>query len=325
MLEGPGRRHQTSERRIGAVGYRIRLAEPQVTAASHPSDGAEVFDTLGLPLSLLGFERTLARLLEAPVKGERLRVHFCALHTLVEAAKDEGLRTALSEGDILTPDGAPLVWLGRLNGHQVERVCGPDMMLALLERTQERGDRHFFYGSSDHVLADLVARLSVRFPALGIAGAFSPPYRPLTPSEVEDAAEMINASGADYVWVGLGSPKQDQWLADFRPRLKAAVLLGVGAAFDFHSGRVKRAPRWAQRAGVEWLFRIAAEPRRLTGRYLSAGLQFGALLIADTARHRYAGKTGGASNRDGGCQLESPRPQSHRSPAATPEEKGRRR
>lgn len=246
----------------------------------------QTYDALGLPLSVLGFERTLARLLDAPARGERLRVHFCALHTVVEAAKDESLHRTLGAADVLIPDGAPLVWLGRGKGHQVERVCGPDMMLALLERTSKRGDRHFFYGSTEEVLGGLMAGLGTRFEGINIAGSYSPPYRPLTPAEVEAVAGMINASEADYVWVGLGSPKQDWWLADFRPRLNAAALLAVGAAFDFHSGRLKRAPLWARRAGVEWLFRLVAEPRRLGPRYLSTGLKFGGLVAAERVKRR---------------------------------------
>jgi N-acetylglucosaminyldiphosphoundecaprenol N-acetyl-beta-D-mannosaminyltransferase len=142
------------------------------------------------------------------------------------------------------------------------------------------GFSHFFYGGRPDTVEQLAESLQERFPGLNVAGIYSPPFRPLTLEESEDVAQRINDSGADFVWVGLGSPKQDHWLATFRPLLKAPVLLAVGAAFDFHNGRIKRAPRWAQRSGVEWLFRLASEPRRLFWRYTVTGLHFGRLLVS---------------------------------------------
>ncbi|MPZ48780.1 MAG: WecB/TagA/CpsF family glycosyltransferase [Dehalococcoidia bacterium] len=232
------------------------------------------------------FEDAVQLLIDAPRQARRLRVHFAAVHTLVEASKDAELRDALAGADVVAPDGMPLVWLGRLKGKRPQRVCGPDTMPAVLDRSRDYGYRHFFYGGTPELASELVESLTLRFPGLEVAGVYSPPFRPLTFDEVDDVARMINDADPDYVWVGLGSPKQDYWLAAFRPLLHAPVLLAVGAAFDFQAGRVKRAPRWAQRLGLEWAFRLAAEPRRLAGRYTLMSLRFLQLLLADAARRR---------------------------------------
>jgi N-acetylglucosaminyldiphosphoundecaprenol N-acetyl-beta-D-mannosaminyltransferase len=250
----------------------------------HPgSQGRELAearaDVLGLEISCLDFEQTIELLITAPAQGERLRVHFCALHTLIEASKDPLLLDVLNQAGIVAPDGAPLLWLGRAQGRRLQRVSGPDVMLALLDCTRGQGARHFFYGSTPGVLNDLVGSLQSKLPGVQIAGTLSPPFRPLSEAEVEEISATINAAAPDYVWVGLGSPKQDRWLARFRPLLEAPVLLAVGAAFDFHSGRLQRAPSWAQRAGLEWAFRILSEPRRLTGRYVISAARLALLLM----------------------------------------------
>ena len=244
------------------------------------------FEALGLSISAQSFDQTLSMLLEAPQRGERLRVHFCALHTLVEAARDDTLRDSLNQGGLLLPDGTPLKWLARTRHQRIERVCGPDMMRAVLEHSPSRGLRHFFYGSTTEILEDLVASVERECPGIEISGTCSPVFRPLTDTEIQATAETINAARPDFVWVALGSPKQDRWLARFRPLLDAPVILGVGAAFDFISGRAKRAPLWARDAGIEWLFRLQAEPRRLAGRYTMSGLFLGYLLMLDLARRR---------------------------------------
>jgi N-acetylglucosaminyldiphosphoundecaprenol N-acetyl-beta-D-mannosaminyltransferase len=187
----------------------------------------------------------------------------CTTHTVLECHDAPDLAAIVNQAGMATPDGMPLVWLGRLRGHPVERVYGPDLMLAVCERGQARGYRHFFYGGAEGVAETLAARLRARFPRLLVAGSYCPPFRPLTAAEEREVAAQINASGADIVWVGLGTPKQDYWVARFRPLLTAPVLIAVGAAFDFHAGRVRQAPRWMQRAGLEWLFRLTQDPRRL--------------------------------------------------------------
>lgn len=232
------------------------------------------FPLLGIGVSATTFERTLQELLDAPDGGERKRVHFCTTHTLVESRSNPELRAELLDAEIIAPDGMPLVWAGRLSGVEIERFCGPDVMLALIDRSREYGRRHFFYGGDEGVPEQLAAALSKRYPGLEVAGSYSPPFRALTVEEDEAIVEQINASNADYIWVGLGTPKQDLWIAEHWERLNASVLLAVGAAFDFHTDRVKRAPAWMQRIGMEWLFRLLSEPRRLGKRYAIANVKF---------------------------------------------------
>lgn len=249
----------------------------------------ERFDAMGIGISAMSFQNAVETLLAAPRQGERIRVHFAAMHTLSEASKNEPMRHALDEADYVLPDGMPLVWLGRMRGLQVERVCGPDTMLAVLDRSRGRGYRHFFYGGSVNSLGKLGASLTRRFPGLHIAGLYSPPFRPLTEKEKLEVAAKINKASPDFVWVGLGSPKQDEWLATFRPLLNAPVLLAVGAAFDFHCGGLQRAPRWAQHSGFEWAFRLAAEPRRLAGRYAALAVCFARMLLNEAIKPGKAG------------------------------------
>jgi N-acetylglucosaminyldiphosphoundecaprenol N-acetyl-beta-D-mannosaminyltransferase len=176
----------------------------------------------------------------------------------------------------------PLVWLLWQGGFRsADRVYGPDLMAALFNHCQQTGYRHFLYGATLETLALLEANLKPKFPALEIVGAHAPPFRPAGAKEDEAVIEMINASAADIIWVGLSTPKQELWMAHHRHRLSAPVLIGVGAAFDFHAGLVRQAPRWLQRSGLEWAFRTAMEPRRLAQRYLRNNPAFLALLAAE--------------------------------------------
>lgn len=202
-------------------------------------------------------------------RGERGYVCVSNVHVVMEARRDAGLRRVVNEADLAVPDGVPLVWVGRLKGHPaVRRVYGPDLTLLLCERAAKRGHRCFFYGGAPGVAAQLADELKRRFPGLAVAGTEAPPFRPLTPAEDDEAVARINAAAPDLVFVGLGCPKQEHWMAAHRGRLQAPALLGVGAAFDFHTGRVPQAPRWMMRSGLEWLYRLAQEPRRLWHRYL---------------------------------------------------------
>ncbi len=201
-------------------------------------------------------------------RGERRFVCAVPAHTVMDCRDDPELRAMINGSGLNTPDGMSLVWLLRLRGQaHVERVYGPDLLLATCGRSADRGWRHYFVGGEEGVADRLAAALQRRFPSLAVAGTLSPPFRP--PAADEDAAIVarINEARADVVWVGLGSPKQERWMAEHRARLAAPVLIGVGAAFDFLSGRKPQAPRWVQRAGLEWAYRLASEPRRLWRRY----------------------------------------------------------
>jgi N-acetylglucosaminyldiphosphoundecaprenol N-acetyl-beta-D-mannosaminyltransferase len=232
---------------------------------------------MGLPrVNVLGVGITAANLGQAADEIEswidqrrRFYVNVCTVHTVMECRRASRLRAIVNAGGMATADGMPLVWLARWYGHRhAGRVYGPDLFLELCRRSEEKGYRHFLYGGSPPVVAQLAERLRARFPRLEIVGTHSPPFRPADAAEDEQVLAKIEAARPDVVWVGLGTPKQDYWIARHRPLLAAPVLIAVGAAFDFHAGRLAQAPPWMQRSGLEWLFRLAHEPRRLARRYL---------------------------------------------------------
>lgn len=224
---------------------------------------------LGVGISALTMDLALRVIDGWIARRERRYVCVATVHSVMEAQRDPTLRAILNRSGLTTPDGMPLVWLSRRLGFpHVERVYGPDLLLALAEHGVERGYRHFFYGGAPGVADRLAARLAERFPGIRIAGTYTPPFRPLPPEADAAVVELINGLEPDIVWVGLGCPKQERWMAEHRERLDAPVLIGVGAAFDFLSGAKRQAPRWMQRSGLEWLFRLVQEPRRLGKRYL---------------------------------------------------------
>jgi N-acetylglucosaminyldiphosphoundecaprenol N-acetyl-beta-D-mannosaminyltransferase len=202
-------------------------------------------------------------------------VAVTGMHGITEAQYDASLRKILNSADLVVPDGMPLVWIGRMRGYPLRRrVYGPELMLSFCEATSNKGYRHFFYGGSPETCQRLTHSLRRRFPAISIVGSYSPPFRPLTAAESADIAEIINRADPDVVWVGLSTPKQERWMHEHRSRLRAPVLIGVGAAFDINSGAKKQAPEWMREHGLEWLFRLLQEPRRLWRRYLVCGAQF---------------------------------------------------
>jgi N-acetylglucosaminyldiphosphoundecaprenol N-acetyl-beta-D-mannosaminyltransferase len=204
--------------------------------------------------------------------SENRREYVCVtgMHGVMESQRAEEIRRVHNAAGLVTPDGMPLVWLLRWFGHRhADRVYGPDLLSAVFERARVRGYRHFLYGSTPETLHRLEARLTACFRGAEIAGRISPPFRALTSAEDGAIVATINQSGADIVWVGLSTPRQELWMAEHRARLAASVLIGVGAAFDYHAGMVSQAPRFIQRSGFEWLFRLLVEPRRLWRRYLT--------------------------------------------------------
>jgi N-acetylglucosaminyldiphosphoundecaprenol N-acetyl-beta-D-mannosaminyltransferase len=225
-------------------------------------------DVLGVAVSAISMDDALEVIDGWITGGDHQYVCVTGVHGVMESQRDPALRRIHNAAGLVTPDGMPLVWLGRWHGHRrITRVYGPDLMLAVCERSIATGYRHFFYGGGEDVAERLVRRLERRFPGLAVAGTYAPPFRPLTTDERDDIVRRINDAKPDVVWVGLGTPKQEHWMAQHVDRLTASVLIGVGAAFDFHAGVKAQAPRWMQRSGLEWLFRLGSEPRRLGRRY----------------------------------------------------------
>ncbi|MET8801331.1 WecB/TagA/CpsF family glycosyltransferase [Streptomyces sp. NPDC004546] len=226
-------------------------------------------DVLGVGISAVDPHMTLEEITRWIETGKREYVCVTGVHGVMESQRDPALRRAYNASGLAVPDGMPMVWAGhRAGAHWMRRVYGPDLMLSVLGRAAERGWSSFLYGGAQGVPELLGEQLVARFPGLKIAGAYSPPFRPLTADESDAVVETINASGADLVWVGIGAPKQEAWMAAHRGRLDARVLIGVGAAFDFHAGLKPQAPGWMRQCGLEWAYRLAKEPRRLWRRYL---------------------------------------------------------
>lgn len=192
-----------------------------------------------------------------------------SVHGIVTAREDAELRRVLNEADVATPDGMPVVWALRSFGEvNQQRVYGPTLMLRLCERCAAEGHRIFLYGSTGDTLSRLEHKLSNLFPQIRIAGSYAPPFRPLTAGEEEDVRERIRSAATDVLFVGISTPKQEKWMARQKDALPGIVMVGVGAAFNFHAGQVKQAPSWMQKHGLEWLFRLSAEPQRLWKRYV---------------------------------------------------------
>ncbi len=247
---------------------------------------------LGVPLALTDYERTLDWIDAAVAAGERGYVCAAATHMVMVCQEDADTRRAVLGSSLTVPDGKPLVWaMNVLGDHGMrDRVYGPELMDRHCGRAARDGTPIFLYGGrSPEALALLVANLERRHPGLRVAGGHVPPFRDLTSEEEDAVVEEIDASGAQVVWVGIGAPKQEKWMARMRPRLEAPVLVGVGAAFDFHAGLVPMAPAWMQRSGLEWLFRLAQEPRRLWRRYLRYNPRFVAGVARQWHHERHLG------------------------------------
>ncbi len=251
-----------------------------------PDDASRVVGIAGIPIAAVTYQEAISAFLAAPADRARLRVHFCTAHTIIEAQDRPDLRDALQGGGMVVPDGVPLVWVGRARGYRIERVCGLDVLPDIANLGRAQGARHFFYGGGDGVAQRLAAQLSTQYPGLIVAGCETPPFRPLTAEENAAMVARLNAADADFIWVGLGTPKQDLWLADNRAALNAPAIMAVGAAFDIVSGVLPRSPRVMQRFGLEWLFRLYHEPRRLARRYTVVNVRFVGLALRDLIRRR---------------------------------------
>jgi N-acetylglucosaminyldiphosphoundecaprenol N-acetyl-beta-D-mannosaminyltransferase len=245
-------------------------------------------DVLGVPLALTDYERTVEWMDATIAACGRGYICVAAVHTVMACQEDDELRAAVLGSSLTVPDGQPLVWAMNALGHELpHRVYGPDLMARYCEHAASTGARMFLYGGRDQdALVRLGLNLRAKHPGLNIVGGYVPPFRPLTAEEEDAVINEINESGADVVWVGIGVPKQEKWMASMRDRLDAPVLVGVGAAFDFHAGLVPQAPGWMQKMGLEWAYRLAQEPRRLWKRYLRYNPRFVIGFLRQWLRHR---------------------------------------
>lgn len=224
------------------------------------------YNVLGIGVSALTLSLATKLILGARQRPRTGYICLATAHGIIASRADPELRRVYNSSWLTTPDGMPLVWLGPPG---VDRVYGPDLMLSVCDAGREVGLRHFFLGGKPGVASELTDRLTRRFPGLEVVGTYTPPFTDLSPGDVEIVREAIAATRPDVVWVGISAPKQERFMAQYHRHFEAPLLIGVGAAFDFHSGRVRQAPRWIQRSGFEWLFRLATEPRRLGPRYFT--------------------------------------------------------
>lgn len=236
---------------------------------------AKRVDVLGVRVSAIDPRAALDLIAGWIERKERQYVCVTPVYSVTLGLDDPELRRILNESGMTTPDGMPIVWCGRYAGAEwIRRVYGPDLMADVLERSVGEGWTSFLYGVTPETLDALERRLVERYPGLRIVGSWSPPFRDLTPEEDEDVIRRINEADPDLVWVGLSTPKQERWMDAHRHALNAPVLVGVGAAFDFHAGTKRQAPRWLRDIGLEWMFRLLTEPRRLWRRYLVGNTRF---------------------------------------------------
>ena len=225
-------------------------------------------NVLGVGISVLNLRTALDAVAGAVRARRQGYVCVTGVHGVMEAQADAAFKDILNGAFLCTPDGMPMVWAGKLRGHrEMSRVYGPDLMLDVCAWSETSGAKHFFYGGADGVVERLAEKLKAKFPKLEIVGMFTPPFRALNAEEEKKLREQVAAAKPDIFWVGLSTPKQEKFMAEFLPKLDVTLMIGVGAAFDFHSGRLKQAPRWMQRSGLEWFYRLCCEPRRLAKRY----------------------------------------------------------
>jgi N-acetylglucosaminyldiphosphoundecaprenol N-acetyl-beta-D-mannosaminyltransferase len=250
-----------------------------------PANRVKRANILGVGVSAVNMDQTLAVIDNWIAHLEPNYVCVTGVHGIIESQKDPEIQRIHNSAGLVTPDGMPLVWLCHLLGHKhVERVYGPDLLLAICANSIKKGYRHFFYGGKPGVAGQLVENLRRQFPGLQVTGYYSPPFRSLNAEEESQILQEINSCQPHIVWIGLSTPKQERWMVAHVGLIENAILIGVGAAFDFHAGAKKQAPRWIQRSGLEWLFRLASEPGRLWKRYLVNNPLFVILIIAQALK-----------------------------------------
>jgi len=235
----------------------------------------ERVNILGVGVSVINMDEALRRSERLLDREEKGYICVTGVHGIMEAQRDESFRATLNRSFLCTPDGMPTVWIGRLRGHhEMSRVYGPDFMLQLCQRSVERGCRHFLYGAQPDTLEKLQHCLERVIPDIRIVGTYSPPFRPLSQPEEDELIAVVAEARPDIVWVGLSTPKQERFMARMIDRLDTRLMIGVGAAFDIHAGLLPDAPNWMKNAGLQWLYRLMKEPRRLWRRYLANNPRF---------------------------------------------------
>ena len=259
--------------------------------AERPAASMKRRDILGVPIAMTDYADVMDVMEEMVASRARGWICTAAVHALMMARDDAEMRDALTRATITVPDGVPVVWAAKMLGESLpHRVYGPELMRRFCDRSAERGHRVWLYGGRDQgALVQLALNLRRRHPGIRIVGGYSPPFHQLSESEDEVIASQINADRPDVLWVGIGAPKQEKWMARMRDRLDVPVMCAVGAAFDFHAGRVSQAPSWMQERGLEWIYRIAQEPRRLLPRYLETNPRFMLGFARQYLRERAAG------------------------------------
>ena len=265
-------------------------AEPRVPTESdlpRPED-LRTREVLGLPIAMTDYAEAMDVMDGMIARREQGWLCAVAVHAVMVAQSDPEMQHALVDATLTVPDGMPLVWAANMLGEDLpNRVYGPELMRRYSERCVERGHRVWLYGGRDQgSLVQLALSMRRDYPGIQIVGGYSPPFRDLTVQEEDALAKQINASKPDVLWVGIGVPKQEKWMARMRDRVEVPVMCGVGAAFDFHAGRISQAPRWMQERGLEWTYRIVQEPRRLLPRYLYYNPRFLAAFARQMARER---------------------------------------
>ena len=226
-------------------------------------------NVLGVGVSAINLEEAVELLLAAAESGKKGYVCVTGVHGVSEAQNDPEFRNILNAAFLNTPDGMPMSWVGRLQGNRaMDRVYGPDLMRDLSKAGVPREARHFYYGGKEGVAEELKRKMEERFPGIQIVGTYTPPFRPLNEEEENALVERVAQLRPDFFWVGLSTPKQERFMSQYWRKLDAKIFFGVGAAFDMHAGQVLQAPYWMQRSGLEWLFRLIVEPRRLWKRYM---------------------------------------------------------
>jgi N-acetylglucosaminyldiphosphoundecaprenol N-acetyl-beta-D-mannosaminyltransferase len=265
----------------------MTVTSPQPSAATAPL-APDTVELLGIPFAVTDYERTMDWLDGMVASRTSGYVIAAAVHCVMVCQEDPEMRRAVLGSSLTVPDGQPLVWAMNALGHDLpSRVYGPELMARYCHRSAGTGIRMYLYGGRNQgALVQLALNLRQRYPGLKIVGGYAPPYRPLTDAEEKWVADDVKRSGADVVWVGIGVPKQEKWMAQMRPKLAAPLLIGVGAAFDFHAGLVPQAPSLMQELGLEWAYRLAHEPRRLWRRYARYNPRFVAGFARQYLRER---------------------------------------